>query len=84
MIGEGEPLDTTTVGPTKLDQAKEAVQAAAETVKETTQSFAKAIDTGRHPGAPLDRLARWTRKAPLQSLAVAFLAGMLFARRKRD
>jgi hypothetical protein len=29
MIGEGEPLDTAANGPTKLDQAKEAVQAAA-------------------------------------------------------
>ena len=83
MIGEGEPLDTAASGPTKLRQAKEAVQAAAETVKETTQSVADAIDAGRRPGAPLDRLARWTREAPLQSLAAAFLAGMLVARRRR-
>ena len=36
MIGEGEPLDTAADGPTRLNQAKEAVQAAAETVRQTT------------------------------------------------
>ena len=43
MIGEGEPLQDTD-GPSKLDQAKEAVQAASQTVKETTQSVADAIE----------------------------------------
>jgi hypothetical protein len=55
MIGEGEPLQDTD-GPSKLDQAKDAVQAATQTVKETTQSVADAIEAGRQPGAPLDRL----------------------------
>jgi hypothetical protein len=31
----------------------------------------------------LDRLSRWTRQAPLQALAVAFLVGVLFTRRRR-
>ena len=53
-----------TDGASKLDQAKEAVQAATETVRETTQSVANAIDAGRKPGAPLDRLARWAQDAP--------------------
>ena len=53
MISEGEPLQDTD-GPSKLDQAKEAVQAATQTVKETTQSVADAIEAGRQPGAPLD------------------------------
>jgi ElaB/YqjD/DUF883 family membrane-anchored ribosome-binding protein len=83
MIGEGEPLNTAANGSTKLKQAKEAVQAAAETVRETTQSVADAIEAGRQPGAPLDRVAQWTREAPLQALAVAFLAGILIARRRR-
>jgi len=43
-------------GPNKLDQAREAVQAATQTVKETTQSVADAVEAGRQPGAPLDRL----------------------------
>jgi hypothetical protein len=82
MIGEGEPLQDT-VGPSKLDQAKEAVQAAAQTVRETTQSVADAVERGRQPGAPLDRLAGWTREAPLHALAVAFLMGVMLGRRRR-
>ena len=46
MIGEGEPLQDTD-GSSKLDQAKDAVQAATQTVKETTQSVADAIEAGR-------------------------------------
>jgi hypothetical protein len=30
-----------------------------------------------------DMLSRWTRQAPLQALAVAFLVGVLFSRRRR-
>lgn len=68
-------------GPNKLDQAKEAVRAATQTVKETTQSVAAAIETGRHPGAPLERLARWAQQAPLHAVTVAFLVGVLLGRR---
>jgi len=79
MIGEGV-LDTN--DPGKLEQAKEAVEAATQTVKETTQSVADAIEAGRQPGAPLDRLARWAREAPLHALTVAFLIGVLLGRRR--
>jgi hypothetical protein len=82
MIGEREPLQDID-GPGKLDRAKEAVQAAAQTVKETSQSVADAIEAGRQPGAPLDRLARWAREAPLHALAVAFLVGVMLGRRRR-
>ncbi|MBR0695815.1 hypothetical protein [Bradyrhizobium lablabi] len=82
MIGEGEPLQHSD-GRSKLDEAKEAVQAAAETVKATTQTVADAIDAGRKPGAPLDRLARWTREAPLPAIAVAFLIGVVIGRPRR-
>jgi len=82
MIGEGEPLGTATSGPTKLNQAKEAVQAAAETVRQTTQSVTDAIEAERQPGAPLDRLARWTREAPIHAITIAFLLGALLARRR--
>jgi hypothetical protein len=77
MIGEG------TEGPNKLDQAKEAVQAATQTVKETTQSVADAVEAGRQPGAPLDRLFRWAQAAPLHAVTIAFLVGVLLARRRR-
>jgi hypothetical protein len=81
MIGEGEPLQDIN-GPTKLEQAKVAVQAVTQTVKDTTQSVADAIEAGRPPGAPLDRLARWAREAPLHAVTVAFLVGVLLGRRR--
>ena len=80
MIGD-KPLPGTD-GPSKLDQVTEGVQAASRTVKETTRSVANAIEAGREPGAPLDRVTRWTREAPLQALAVAFLAGIMLGRRR--
>jgi hypothetical protein len=82
MIGEGEPLlDTAVQG--KVDRAKETVQTAAQTVRETTQSLAESLERDRGPGAPLDRLAHWAREAPLHALAVAFLLGAMIGRRRR-
>ena len=74
----GEAID----GPKKLDQAKEAVQAATQTVKETTQSVAAAVEASRQPGGPLDRLARWVQAAPLHAVTVAFLIGVLLGRHR--
>jgi thiol:disulfide interchange protein len=74
----GEAID----GPKKLDQAKEAVQAATQTVKETTQSVADAAEASRQPGGPLDRLARWAQAAPLHAVTVAFLIGVLLGRHR--
>ena len=81
MIGEDRPPQGTD-GPSKLDQATDAVQAATQTVKETTRSVADAIEAGRQPGAPLDRLARWAREAPLHAVTIAFLVGVLVGRRR--
>lgn len=78
MNGADEPLD----GPGKLEQAKEAVQTVAASVQATTRSVADAIEDARQPGAPLDRLAAWTRAAPLHSLAIAFLVGIIIGRRR--
>jgi uncharacterized protein YmfQ (DUF2313 family) len=83
MIGEDDPLSSAAGGPTKIEQATEAVQAAAQTVRETTQSVAHAIEAARQPGAPLDVIANWTRQAPLAALALAFLSGVAVTRRWR-
>jgi ElaB/YqjD/DUF883 family membrane-anchored ribosome-binding protein len=79
MAGERESLQDLE-GASKLDQAKEAVQAATNTVKATSQTIADAIDAGRDP---LDRIAHWAREAPLHSIAVAFLLGALLGGRRR-
>ncbi|MBU6462873.1 MAG: hypothetical protein KGL35_21760 [Bradyrhizobium sp.] len=41
------------------------------------------IQASRRPGMPLDSLAQAVREAPLAALAIAFLVGMTFARRRR-
>jgi hypothetical protein len=58
-----------------FDQAAQAFRSASQRVNE-------AIKAMQEPGMPLDVLSRWTRQAPLQALAVAFLVGVLFARRR--
>jgi hypothetical protein len=43
----------------------------------------EAIEAVREPGMPLDTVSRWTRQAPLQALAAAFLVGVILTRRRR-
>jgi hypothetical protein len=59
-----------------VDQVAQAFRSASQRVNE-------AIEAVREPGMPLDTLSRWTRQAPLQALAAAFLVGVLFTRRRR-
>jgi methyl-accepting chemotaxis protein len=67
---------------TVFDKATEAVHGAAETVQATTESIASAIEDSRRPGGVLDQVSRFTRQAPLRSLAIAFVLGVVFARRR--
>ena len=66
----GEPIRSV------ADQAGQAFRSASQRVNE-------AIEAVQQPGMPLDNLSRWTRQAPLQALAAAFLIGVLFTRRRR-
>src|SRR5258706_12877905 len=68
--------------PTKLGDATEAFRTTTEAVETPTQRIADAIKAGRQPDRPLDRLANLTREAPLQSLSIAFLLGLIIARRR--
>jgi hypothetical protein len=65
-----------------LSRTSDRVREASEAVQSTTQSIVDAVVAGRPPAAPLDQLARLTREAPLQSLAVAFILGLIVARRR--
>ena len=65
-----------------LDKASEAVNDATAAVQATTESIANAIEDSRRPGGVLDQVSRFTREAPLRSLAIAFVVGVVFARRK--
>jgi hypothetical protein len=65
-----------------LDKTTDAVLDVTEAVQTTTNSIAAAIEDSRRPGGMLNQLARLTREAPLGALAVAFLVGVMFARRR--
>jgi hypothetical protein len=58
------------------DLATQIFRSASRTVNE-------AIEVLQEPNMPLDTLGRWTRRAPLPALAIAFLIGMRVARRRR-
>jgi hypothetical protein len=58
------------------DLAAQAFRSASRTVNE-------AIEVLQEPNMPLDMLSRWTRRAPLSALAIAFLVGVHAARRGR-
>jgi hypothetical protein len=67
--------DTQSEPGSLADQAAQAFRSASQRVNE-------AIEAVQEPGMPLDVLARATRQAPLQALAVAFLVGVLVTRRR--
>jgi hypothetical protein len=55
---------------------------AAEVFRSASQRVNDVIEAVREPGMPVDKLSRWTRQAPLQALAVAFLVGVIVTRRR--
>jgi hypothetical protein len=55
----------------------------ADGIKTATGAVSDAIEAGREPGMPLDVLARAVREAPLAALGIAFMVGVVFARRAR-
>ncbi|TMK10485.1 MAG: hypothetical protein E6G71_03415 [Alphaproteobacteria bacterium] len=68
-----------------LDPAQEpkpTIEKVSEAVSDTAQRLGSAIDAGRKPGMPLSILSNIAREAPLGSLLVAFLLGVLVARRR--
>lgn len=65
-----------------FDKTVDAVNDAAESVQKTTEAVAGAIENSRRHGGMLDQLSRFTREAPLRSLAIAFAIGFMVARRR--
>ena len=56
---------------------------AAQAFRSASRTVNDAIELLLEPNMPLDTLSRWTRRAPLPALAIAFLVGMRVARRRR-
>jgi hypothetical protein len=55
----------------------------ADGIKTATGAVSDAIEAGREPGMPLDVLVRAVRQAPLAALGIAFMVGVVLARRGR-
>jgi hypothetical protein len=84
MSQMGELLDALNAADSKTAApAKSALDQAAELFRFASQKVNEAIDAVQQPGMPLDAISRWTRQAPLQALAAAFLVGVMTARRRR-
>jgi phage I-like protein len=62
---------------------KSAFDQAADLFHTTSKSVNEAIEAARKPGTLLDSVSQWARQMPLQALAVAFLMGVMTARRRR-
>jgi hypothetical protein len=63
-------------------EPKSAVTEVSEVVKGAVHRIGDAIEAGRKPGMPLSILSNVVREAPLGSLLVAFLFGVVWARRR--
>jgi plasmid stabilization system protein ParE len=55
---------------------------AADTLRTASKRLSEASDAGREPGMLLDTIGRLVREAPIHSLAIAFLLGIVVARRR--
>ena len=78
MSNDYDPYLESNVGNDKPSAATQV----AGSLRNASQRVSDAIDSGREPAMPIDTIARLVREAPLHSLAVAFLLGMVVARRR--
>jgi hypothetical protein len=65
-----------------VSEPKSTIADVSETVKRTANRVSGAVEAGRKPGMPLSILSNIVREAPLGSLLVAFLLGVVVARRR--
>jgi hypothetical protein len=63
-------------------EAKATIAEISEAVKGTLHRVGGAIEAGRKPGMPLSIVSNVVREAPLGSLLLAFLLGVVIARRR--
>jgi hypothetical protein len=74
-------LDERAAAPDK--PADTFVDVAAQIFRSASRTVNEAIEVLQERGMPLDLLGRWTRRAPLAALGIAFLVGVRVARRRR-
>lgn len=76
-----DALNAADAGGAAPDEPKSTVDQAAEAFQRASRRVGEAVDAARQPDMPFDVLTRLVRQAPLQSLAVAFVVGVIVARR---
>jgi hypothetical protein len=63
------------------DESVSPIQTATNAIEAASSSVRTAIEKGREPDMPLGIVSALTREAPLPALLIAFLLGVLVARR---
>jgi hypothetical protein len=77
-----DALNTLDAGGAAPDEPKSTVDQAAKAFQSASRCVGEAVDAARQADMPLDVLTKLVRKAPLQSLAIAFVVGVMVARRR--
>ncbi|HEY4969763.1 MAG TPA: hypothetical protein VII35_07645 [Steroidobacteraceae bacterium] len=62
-------------------ETKSTLDQATETIQSATRRVSDVVDAARQPDMPLDVLTKLVRQAPLPALGIAFLIGVIIARR---
>jgi hypothetical protein len=81
-MSEFDALNTLGIHPGPAAEPIKPLDQVAKAFRSASQQVNEAIEIIQEPGMPLDMLSRWTRRAPLQALAAAFLVGVLVTRRR--
>jgi len=82
VIGELlDALNTLDAGGAAPEEPKSTVDQAAKAYQSASRRVGEALEAARQPDMPLDVLTKLVRQAPLQSLAIAVILGVMMARR---
>jgi len=77
-----DDTERTPLGDRAFDATRDAVDAASEHVNQVGRHLRHKLKAAKRPETYVDMLTDVTKAAPLGMLAVAFISGMLFARRR--
>jgi hypothetical protein len=77
-----DALNAAGTGGAAPDDPKSTFGQTAEVIQNASRRVGEAVDAARQPDMPLDILTKLVRQVPLQSLAIAFVLGLVLARRR--
>jgi ElaB/YqjD/DUF883 family membrane-anchored ribosome-binding protein len=76
-----DALNTLDAGGAAPEEPKSTVDQAAKAFQSASRRVGEAVDAAQQPDMPLDDLTKLVRRVPLQSLAIAFVLGVMVSRR---